>query len=291
MNIFFIITAVIVAAASGFSIYLLYHYKTKMSKTAGMLASIAVSAVTGLLSGAVLGLMSGEIFLVTGISLLLGFFVGFLAGHPAGLPSILLSSIAGLLGAITGAILGILLQFINPAILLGILLGLYVVIIGMVLLYLLAETNEKIKVQTEELTPFAILVAGILLISLFLFLYSSDLVEIPAKASSTETQTQPEKTSQEIDARSDTNPKIKILVTEKGYSPNVIRVKRGSLVELQIDNPFEDSCYATFNLPDFNIQNASLKLGTTSLSFTADKAGEFTYSCGMNMLKGTVIVE
>ncbi|WP_251554471.1 cupredoxin domain-containing protein [Neobacillus muris] len=296
MNIFYIASSIIVAAISTFSIYLLYHHKTKLAKQHGLIAAIGVSAATGLLSGCIIGLVSGEIFLVTGTSMIIGFMIGFLAGHSSGLPAIVLSSLSGLMGGIIGAILGALLQFINPAVLLGILLGFYIVIMGMVVLFLLAETNDKILVQTDELSPFAIIAAGILLISLFLFLYSSDIVEIPSASGTAQAQAQqelaiqPEENS-EIDASDETEPKINILVTEKGYTPNIIRVKKGSLVELQIETQLEDSCYTTFNLPDFNIQNTNLKAGTTNISFIADKSGEFTYSCGMNMLKGTIIVE
>jgi heme/copper-type cytochrome/quinol oxidase subunit 2 len=296
MTIFSIISAVIVAAATGYSIYLLYRHKKQLAKTPGLMISIAISSTAGLLSGTLSGLLSGEMFLVVGISMIIGFMVGFLAGHPIGLLAILMSSMSGLLGGIIGAILGVLLIFINPIILLGILLGIYIVIIGLVILFILAETNQKFAVQTEELSPFAIIAGGVVFASLFLLLYSSDLVKLPVKSEAARAEASQTKSTEpapktEIDVSDEATPKIKMLVTDRGYSPNVIRVKQGVPVQLEIQNPSNNSCFSEFNMPDFNIKDAKLEIGTTNLTFTPDKTGEYTFSCGMNMFKGTVIVE
>jgi heme/copper-type cytochrome/quinol oxidase subunit 2 len=296
MTIFSIISALIVAAASGYSIYLLYRNKGQLSKTPALMNSIAISTMSGLLFGTIIGILSGEMFLVVGISMIIGFILGFLAGHPIGLLAIIMSSMFGLLGGIIGAILGVFLQFINPMILLGILLGIFIVIIGLVMLFILAESNHKFAVKTEELSPFAIISGGVVFAALFLFLYSSDLVDIPVKTGGSEAQASQTASSQpapktEIDVTDEAAPKVNMLVTDKGYSPNVIRVKKGVAVELEIQNPNDNSCFSTFNMPDFNINNANLKIGTTKLTFTPDKTGEYTFSCGMNMFKGTVIVE
>jgi len=80
-------------------------------------------------------------------------------------------------------------------------------------------------------------------------------------------------------------------VTPTGYSPNVIRVKKGVKVELEIHNPLENSCLSTLSMPDFNINNVNLKVGTTTLTFTPSNMGEYTFSCGMNMFHGKIIVE
>ncbi|MCM3764272.1 cupredoxin domain-containing protein [Neobacillus niacini] len=296
MTYFMIISAIIVAATTGYSIYLLYKNKGQLAKTPGLMISIAISTMAGLLSGTITGILSGEMFLVVGISMIIGFMVGFLAGHPIGLLAIVMSSIFGLLGGIIGAILGVLLIFINPIILLGILLGLFIVIIGLVILFILADNNQKYSVQTEELSPFAIIAGGVVFASLFLFLYSSNWVEIPVKTEAAQAEASQTKTTQpaaraEIDVTDEATPKVKMLVTDRGYAPNVIRVKKGAPVELEIQNPGDNSCFSKFNMPDFNINNADLKIGTTTLTFMPDKTGEYTFSCGMNMFKGTVIVE
>jgi heme/copper-type cytochrome/quinol oxidase subunit 2 len=296
MTIFSIISAVIVALGTGYSIFLVYRNKIKLNNTPGILLSMVIAIITGLLTGSIIGINSGETFLVVGVSMIIGFVIGFLAGHPIGLLAILMSSIFGLIGGINGAILGLFLQYINPTILLGILLGFYIVIIGFVIVYIYVTTNNKFSIDTNELSPFAIIAGGVVLVSLFLFMYSTDMVKVPGQSETTQTQANQETSTQktpktEVDVTKESSPKVKMLVTETGYTPNVIRVKKGIPVELEINNPLEDSCLSTFKIPDFNINDVNLKVGTTNLTFTPENTGEYTFSCGMEMFKGTIIVE
>jgi heme/copper-type cytochrome/quinol oxidase subunit 2 len=297
MNIFAIISAIVVAIGTGYSIYSVYRHKNKLANTSGIMISMVIAVITGLLTGSIIGIISGEIFLVVGVSMIIGFVVGFLAGHPVGILAILMGSISGLMGGIIGAILGAFLQFINPTILLGILLGFYILIIGFVIMYIFVESNNKLSLDTQELSPFAIIAGGVVIVSLFLFMYSSDMVEIPGQSQTTQIATQQAAASQEVpktevDVTKESKPNVKMEVTTQGYTPNVIRVKKGIPVELEIKNPLDSSnCISTFMIPDFNINNVNLKTGTTKLTFTPDKSGEYTFSCGMQMFKGTIIVE
>lgn len=297
MNIFPIISAIIVAIGTGYSINSVYRNKNKLANMSGIMISMVIAVITGLLTGSIIGILSGETFLVVGVSMIIGFVIGFLAGHPIGILAILMGSISGLIGGIIGAILGVFLQFINPTILLGILLGFYILIIGFVIMYIIVESNNKLTIDTQELSPFAIIGGGVVLVSLFLFMYSTDMVEIPGKSKTTQAEAKQETTSQEIpkievDVTKESKPLVKMEVTTQGYTPNVIRVKKGVPVELEIKNPLDSSnCISTFMIPDFNINNVNLKTGTTKLTFTPDKSGEYMFSCGMQMFKGTVIVE
>ncbi|WP_413300653.1 cupredoxin domain-containing protein [Bacillus sp. 1P10SD] len=296
MTIFSIISAVIVALGTGYSIFLVYRNKIKLNNTPGILLSMVIAIISGLLTGSIIGILSGETFLAVGVSMIIGFVIGFLAGHPIGLLAILMSSIFGLIGGINGAILGLFLQYINPSILLGILLGFYIVIIGFVIVYIYVTTNNKFSIDTNELSPFAIIAGGVVLVSLFLFMYSTDMVKVPGKSETAQTEAKMETGTQkmaktEVDVTKESSPKVKMLVTETGYTPNVIRVKKGIPVVLEINNPLEDSCLSTFKIPDFDLNDVNLKVGTTNLTFTPEKSGEFTFSCGMEMFKGTIIVE
>ena len=296
MNIFALISAVIVAAGTGYSIFSVYRHKNKLASTSGTMLSMVIAVITGLLTGSIIGIISGEIFLVVGVSMIIGFVVGFLAGHPIGILAILMGSISGLMGGIIGAILGAFIQFINPTLLLGILLGFYILIIGFVIMYIIVESNNKLSLDTQELSPFAIIAGGVVLVSLFLFMYSSDMVDIPGKSQTAQTEvtqtTSQEVPKTEVDVTKESKPVVQMKVTTQGYSPNVIRVKKGVPVELEINNPLDSSnCISTFMIPDFNINNVNLKTGTTKLTFTPDKSGEYAFSCGMQMFKGTIIVE
>lgn len=80
-------------------------------------------------------------------------------------------------------------------------------------------------------------------------------------------------------------------VTVKGgYSPDVIVVKKGVPVRLNFYRDETSSCSEQVVFGDFGIARDLPAFKTTKVEFTPDKAGEFTFACGMNMLRGKLIV-
>jgi len=83
-----------------------------------------------------------------------------------------------------------------------------------------------------------------------------------------------------------------INVTVKGgYSPDVIVVREGQPVRLNFYRDETASCSEQVVFGDFGIARDLPPFKTTSIEFTPKKAGEFTFTCGMNMLRGKLIVE
>ena len=83
-----------------------------------------------------------------------------------------------------------------------------------------------------------------------------------------------------------------VKVTVKGgYDPNVIVVKQGQPVRLDFYRDETASCSETVVFGDFGIARDLPAFKTTSIELTPDRAGEFTFTCGMNMLRGKLVVE
>ncbi|MBA7516454.1 Potassium-transporting ATPase ATP-binding subunit [subsurface metagenome] len=83
-----------------------------------------------------------------------------------------------------------------------------------------------------------------------------------------------------------------IVVTVKGgYSPDIIRVKKGIPLRLIFNRQEAGECSSRVVFPDFQASKTLPPFTRTTLEFTPDKAGEFGFACGMNMLHGTLIVE
>ncbi len=83
-----------------------------------------------------------------------------------------------------------------------------------------------------------------------------------------------------------------IVITVKGgYSPDIIRVKKGIPLRLIFDRQEAGECSSRVVFPDFQASRTLPPFTRTTLEFTPDKAGEFGFACGMNMLHGTLIVE
>lgn len=83
-----------------------------------------------------------------------------------------------------------------------------------------------------------------------------------------------------------------IKVTVKGgYSPDVIVVKQNVPVRLNFYRDETSSCSEQVVFGDFGIARDLPAFKTTPIEFTPDKTGEFNFVCGMNMIRGKLIVE
>ena len=76
-----------------------------------------------------------------------------------------------------------------------------------------------------------------------------------------------------------------------GYDPDVIVVQRGRPVRLDFYRDETAACSETVVFGDFGIAKPLPAFKTTPVEFTPEQAGEFTFTCGMNMMRGKLIVE
>ena len=83
-----------------------------------------------------------------------------------------------------------------------------------------------------------------------------------------------------------------INVTVKGgYSSDVIVVRRGLPVRLNFYRDERSSCSERVIFGDFGIARDLPAFKTTPIEFTPDREGVFTFTCGMNMLRGKLVVD
>jgi plastocyanin domain-containing protein len=81
------------------------------------------------------------------------------------------------------------------------------------------------------------------------------------------------------------------ITVKGGYSPDVVVVRQGRPVRLDFFRDETASCSETVVFGDFGIARDLPAHQTTSVEFTPDRAGEFTWTCGMNMLRGKLVVQ
>ncbi|MCZ7558261.1 MAG: efflux RND transporter periplasmic adaptor subunit [Bacteroidia bacterium] len=92
-------------------------------------------------------------------------------------------------------------------------------------------------------------------------------------------------------AESKAGPREIKITVDFGYSPEVVRVKAGEKVRLLFHRVEDSRCTDEVVFPDFDIRKKLPAFKTTVVEFTPKKKGTFTYSCGMDMLHGKLIVE
>lgn len=81
------------------------------------------------------------------------------------------------------------------------------------------------------------------------------------------------------------------ITVKDGYSPDLIVVRKGIPVRLNFFRDETSSCSEQVVFGEFGIARELQAFKTTSIDLLPEKAGEFTFTCGMNMLRGKLIVE
>ncbi len=81
------------------------------------------------------------------------------------------------------------------------------------------------------------------------------------------------------------------ITVKGGYTPDTIVVQAGTPVRLQFYRDETADCSERVVFEDFGIDSALPAFQTTAVEFTPQEAGEFRFRCGMNMLKGLLVVE
>jgi plastocyanin domain-containing protein len=80
------------------------------------------------------------------------------------------------------------------------------------------------------------------------------------------------------------------VMVKGGYSPDRIEVREGVPVRLNFYRDETSSCSEQVVFGDFGISRHLPPFQTTAIEFTPDKAGEFTFTCGMSMMRGKLVV-
>jgi RND family efflux transporter MFP subunit len=83
----------------------------------------------------------------------------------------------------------------------------------------------------------------------------------------------------------------KIAVTEKGFEPDKVTLRAGVLARLTVVRTTEKTCGTEIVFPALKIKRPLPLKEPVVIEFTPAKAGELAFACGMNMLKGAVVVQ
>ncbi len=123
-----------------------------------------------------------------------------------------------------------------------------------------------------DTTEITVVIGGIILIALTLWYFFGERETVAAETNETGVQ------------------EIKVTV-KGGYAPDVIVVKSGVPVRLNFYRDETSSCSEQVIFSDFGIVRDLPAFKTTPIEFTPDKTGEFSFVCGMNMIRGKIIVQ
>jgi len=83
----------------------------------------------------------------------------------------------------------------------------------------------------------------------------------------------------------------KIEINTKGYRPNSLKLRRGVRARVTFVRTTDATCAKEIVLPDFNIRRALPLNQPVVVTFTPSHRGAYTFVCGMNMMRGKLIVQ
>lgn len=84
---------------------------------------------------------------------------------------------------------------------------------------------------------------------------------------------------------------LKITVSKNGFEPKSIGVKKGQPVKLAFIRTDEENCGEEIVFPKQNIKQKLPLNETVPIEFTPTETGEIGFTCGMNMLRGKILVQ
>jgi len=79
-------------------------------------------------------------------------------------------------------------------------------------------------------------------------------------------------------------------VTGKGFEPASLKLKAGAPAKVTFVRKTDETCAKEVVIKDYGIERKLPLNEPVTVEFTPRK-GEFTFACGMNMMKGKLIVE
>lgn len=81
------------------------------------------------------------------------------------------------------------------------------------------------------------------------------------------------------------------IVVSGGYTPSKVLLRKDVPAKLVFTRKDPSSCLEELVMPDFGLQRKLPLNEEVTIELTPDKAGRYTYSCGMHMFFGEVVVK
>ncbi len=99
------------------------------------------------------------------------------------------------------------------------------------------------------------------------------------------------RTTKSVAATRQGNKQVVEIVVDGGFSPKVVVLERDVPADIIFTRRDASACFEEVVLPDFGTR-AHLPIGKAyTITVTPHVAGEYQYTCGMNMFFGKVVVK
>src|SRR6059058_4081246 len=94
-----------------------------------------------------------------------------------------------------------------------------------------------------------------------------------------------------VNAKADQPKTVELSVTNKGFEPDNITLKKGEPVHLLVTRKTDSTCATAIDIKDLGIHKELPLNKAVAIDFTPQKTGKINYLCGMGMLGGVLVVQ
>lgn len=85
---------------------------------------------------------------------------------------------------------------------------------------------------------------------------------------------------------------IHVTIGPRGYEPGALELQQGIPARLVFTRTTDNTCAKEIQSPDLGIDKTPIPLNElVEISLTPESDGTFTFACGLDMMKGTIIVK
>lgn len=76
-----------------------------------------------------------------------------------------------------------------------------------------------------------------------------------------------------------------------GYKPNKFKLKKGVPATINFNRKDPSGCLSEVLIPDFDVKKKLPLNETISIDINPETAGEYEFTCGMQMFRGKIVVK
>ena len=84
--------------------------------------------------------------------------------------------------------------------------------------------------------------------------------------------------------------RLTVKITQRGFEPETLKLRRGVEARITFLRTTDQTCATEIVLRDFGISRSLPLNQSVVLTLTPNQKGEFSFTCGMNMMRGKWIV-
>jgi plastocyanin domain-containing protein len=85
--------------------------------------------------------------------------------------------------------------------------------------------------------------------------------------------------------------RVTVALTETGYQPASFRLRRGVPAQVTFIRKVSATCGTQIVVPEYDIKRDLPLNESVLVEFTPNKSGTLTFSCGLGMLHGSLVVQ